>query len=111
MDSGCVLEWEMHGGDTFVSFRAQRVEHGYGVVVTRDNDTQLISDTAVDDADLFRKSRDLRAAFIGVGYTPKPGAPRASHLQGGLCWGPAAPVAPLVLSALKETCQEIRSAA
>jgi hypothetical protein len=100
MDNGYVLEWEMHGGDTFVSFRARRTEHGYGVVVTRDDDTLLISDTAVDGAALFRKSQDLRAAFRDMGFTPKRTARRASHLTGGLCWGPAAPVAAAVLQAM-----------
>jgi hypothetical protein len=100
----------MHGGDTFVSFRARRSEQGYALVVTRDDDTLLLCDAAVDGAALFQKSQDLRAAFREMGYMPKPGA-RASHLRGGPCWGPAAPVTPRVLTALKETGQEIRSAA
>ena len=111
MDSACVLEWQMHGGDTFVSFRARRSEQGYAVVVTRDDDTLLLCDAAADGAALLQKSQDLRTAFREMGYMPRPGAPRASHLLGGLCWGPAAPVTPRVLWALKETCQEIRSAA
>jgi hypothetical protein len=111
MDSGCVLEWEMHGVDTFVSFRARRTEHGYGLFVTRDDDTLLISDTAVDGAALFRKSQDLRAAFQGMGYTPKRSACRASHLTGGVCWGPAAPVAAEVLQAINEPTDHIRPAA
>jgi hypothetical protein len=100
MDSACVLEWEMYGGDTFVSFRARRAEDGYVVLVTRDNDTPLISDTAADGAALFQKSQDLREAFRVMGYTPKRTAPRASHLTGGVCWGPAAPVAAVVLQAI-----------
>jgi hypothetical protein len=100
MDSACVLEWEMHGVDTFVSFLARRSERGFGVFVTRDGDTLLLSDTAVDGAVLFRKSQDLRAAFRDMGYTPKRTAPRASHLTGGVCWGPAAPVAAVVLQAI-----------
>ena len=100
MDSACVLEWEMHGVDTFVSFRARQTAHGYGVCVTRDDDTLLISDTAVDGAALFRKSQNLRAAFRDMGYTPKRTARRSSRLAGGVCWGPAAPVAAMVLQAV-----------
>jgi len=111
MDTACVLEWEMHGVDTFVSFRARRTEHGYGVFVTRDDDTLLISDTAGDGAALFRKSQDLRAAFRDMGYSPKRTARRASHLTGGVCWGPAAPVAAVVLQAINEPTDHIRSAA
>jgi hypothetical protein len=111
MDSACVLEWQMHGGDTFVSFRARRSEQGYAVVVTRDDDTLLLCDAAADGAALFQKSQDLRAAFREMGYMPKPGAPRASHLLGGLCWGPAAPVASRLLSAARDTRAELRSAA
>ena len=96
MGSASVLEWEMHGVDTFVSFGARRTEHGYGLFVMRDDDTLLISDTAVDGGALFRKSQDLRAAFRDMGYTPKRTARRASRLTGGVCWGPAAPVAAMV---------------
>jgi hypothetical protein len=101
----------MHGGDTFVSFRARRSEQGYAVVVMRDDDTLLLCDAAADGAGLFRKSQELRAAFRDMGYTPKPGAPRTSHLLGGLCWGPAAPVTSRLVSAAKETHDELPSAA
>ena len=111
MDTQCVLQWEMYGGDTFVSFLARRSEQGYAVVVTRDDGTLLLCDAAPDGAALFQKSQDLRAAFREMGYMPRPSAPGASHLSGGLCWGPAAPVTPLLLSALKESRQEIRAAA
>jgi hypothetical protein len=87
----------MHGADTFVSFRARRTERGFGVFVTRDGDTLLISDTAADGAALFRRSQDLRAAFRDIGFTSTQAARRASHLNGGVCWGPAAPVAATVL--------------
>jgi hypothetical protein len=101
----------MHGGDTFVSFRARRTEHGYAVVVTRDDDALLISDTAVNSAALFQKSQHLRAAFRDMGYTPKRTAQRAPHLTGGVCWGPAAPVAAVVLGAIKEPTDRMPPAA
>jgi hypothetical protein len=108
MDSACVLEWEMHGVETFVSFRARRSERGFGVFVTRDGDTFLLSDTAADGAALFRKSQELRAALRDMGYSPKRAARRESHLTGGVCWGPAAPVGAVLLQAINEAVDHLR---
>ena len=90
----------MHGADTFVSFGARRTEAGYLMVVTRDGDTFLISDTAADTETLLQKSEQLRRAFEGMGYMAKPAPHRESHITGGVCWGPGAPVRPSVLLAL-----------
>jgi hypothetical protein len=102
MDTEFVLRWDMYGTDTFVSFAARQTESGYLMVVTRDGDTFLLSDTAADAETLFQKSEQLRRAFEGMGYLPKPGAHRETHMAGGVCWGPGAPVRPLVLRALTE---------
>ena len=102
MDSQFVLRWDMHGADTFVSFGARQTETGYLMVVTRDGDTFLISDTARDTATLFQKSEQLRRAFEGMGYLAKPGPHRESHMMGGVCWGPSAPVRPMILLALTD---------
>jgi hypothetical protein len=101
MQTECVLQWQMHSGDTFISFAAQRTEIGYGMVVKRDHDALLISDTAADGAALLEKSQSLRAVLREMGYSPKPGAFRSSHLPGGLCWGPATPLNASVLQALR----------
>ena len=101
MQTECVLHWAMHGGGTFISFAARRVEHGYGMVLTGDDDALLISDTAADGASLLEKSQNLRAALREIGYSPTPTASRTSHLPGGVCWGPAAPLKASVLQALK----------
>lgn len=100
MRNDCVLQWEMHGADSFISFAAQRTEIGYGMVVRRD-DALLISDTAADGAALLEKSQSLRAVLREMGFSPKPGAFRTAQLPGGLCWGPAAPLNAAVLQALR----------
>jgi len=98
MNSNYVLRWDMHGADTFVSFGARRVDSGYLMVVTRDDNTWLLSDIASDAETLFRKSEMLRRGFEEMGYLTKPGARCLSRLAGGVCWGPGAPVRPPVIA-------------
>jgi hypothetical protein len=100
MQTEHVLQWEMHASGTHISFIAQRSGEGYGLLVKRD-DAVLMSDIASDGTVLFRKSQELRAALHGIGFAPKPLAARTSQLQGGICWGPAAPLNMSIVNALK----------
>jgi hypothetical protein len=102
MDTEFLLQWDMHGVDTFVSFVARQTESGFVMVVTRDGDSFVMSDTAADAGTLFQKSEQLRRAFEHQGYMAKPGAQTASRLAGGVCWGPGSPVRPSVLHALTD---------
>ena len=99
MQTECVLQWEMHGGGTLISFVAERVKEGYGVLVRRDN-AVLMSDVAPSAEQLFRKSHDLRTALLDIGYMAKPPAVRIAQLRGGVCWGPASPLGTLLINAL-----------
>jgi hypothetical protein len=56
MQTDDVLQWEMHGGGTRISFVARRSEGGYGLTVRRD-DAVVIHDVAPDGTVLLRKSQ------------------------------------------------------
>ena len=94
-----VLQWEMYGRGTAVAFSAYREESGFEIVLRRD-DELLVTTRVAESQALLKQSSDLREYLQRLGFAPKPSEPRASHLTGGVCWGPAAPLQSSIVSAL-----------
>ena len=86
-----MMQWEMYAPGTAIAFSAIAEETGIRVVLQRDNE-QILTGAAADTTMLLRVSQQLRAQLQGLGYVSKPPAERLSVLEGGPCWGPAAPL-------------------
>ena len=86
-----IMQWEMYGPGTAIAFCAVAEDSGIRVTVERDH-TPLLTAAAADTTMLLRVSQELRAQLMGLGYLSKPPADRRSALEGGPCWGPAAPL-------------------
>ena len=99
MNTQHALQWEMYGRGTAVEFQALRAPSGFELLVRRDNDV-LLRTLAADAHAVLRKSSDLRSRLQELGFAAKPTAPRTSHLTGGVCWGPAAPLQSSIVDAL-----------
>lgn len=93
------LQWELHAGGSQISFCASRDEDHYDLVVRRD-DAVVLADVAKDCVSLLEKSSRLRNHLQQLGYAATPIAEQNSQLTGGLCWGPAKPMAPALVHAL-----------
>ena len=93
------LQWELHAAGSQISFRASRDEDRYDLVVRRD-DAVVLADVAKDCATLLEKSSRLRTHLQQLGYSATPLAEQNSQLTGGLCWGPAKPMALTLVHAL-----------
>lgn len=99
METQNALQWEMYGSGTAVEFQALRGTTGFELLVRRDNDV-LLTTQAPDAHAVLRKSSELRGRLQELGFQPKPTAARTSHLTGGVCWGPAAPIQSSIVDAL-----------
>lgn len=99
MESQIALQWDMYGADVTVMFKAHKVDSGFEVVVSRDDEVVLTSPVG-DLSRLLQQSQALREELRTLGFAERERAENASNLQGGLCWGPAAPVPAAILSAL-----------
>jgi hypothetical protein len=86
-----MMQWEMYAPGTAIAFSAVAEDSGIRVTLERDNE-RLLTGAASDTATLLRVSQELRAQLRGLGYVAKPPADRGSALEGGPCWGPAAPL-------------------
>ena len=91
METQNALQWEMYGRGTAVEFQAFRAPGGFKLLVRRDHDV-LLTTEAPDAQVVLRKSSELRGRLQELGFLTKPTATRTSHLGGGVCWGPAAPL-------------------
>jgi hypothetical protein len=97
-----MMHWEMYGPGTAIAFSA--VADGRGIRVTLQRDeTPILSGAAADTTMLLRVSQQLRAQLTGLGYASKPPADRVSALEGGPCWGPAAPLHSSLIESLLQT--------
>ena len=94
-----VLRWDMYGAGTAVAFRAMRLDDRYELSVSRGEDLLAMSHTE-DGETMLRRSSALRECLREIGFAPKPDGQRTSHLSGGVCWGPAAPIQSSVVHAL-----------
>jgi hypothetical protein len=86
-----MMQWEMYAPGTAIAFSAVADGSGIRVMLQRD-EMEILSGAAADTTMLLRVSQELRAQLMGLGYVSKPLAERASALEGGPCWGPAAPL-------------------
>ena len=86
-----MMQWEMYAPGTAIAFSAVDDGSGIRVMLQRDH-TPILSGAAADTTTLLRVSQELRAQLMGLGYVSKPPADRSSVLEGGPCWGPAAPL-------------------
>ena len=71
MHTAEVLQWDLHGRDSHITFRAKREDDRYDMVI-RGNDAVLLADVAPDVTALLRKSQALRTQLLQLGYSPKP---------------------------------------
>lgn len=92
-----VMEWEMYGAGTALAFRGFRNEEGFAMTVERDQ-TTVLSAQAPDADTLLRQSSKLREHLHQLGYATRP---LGSTFQGGVCWGPAAPLGTSLIDALR----------
>jgi len=81
-----VLQWEMYGVETVLSFSAMTTGNGFEMTLERDN-ARVLNARAADVATLFRVSSELRQRLNHLGYGVQPQARRAT-IPGGVCWGP-----------------------
>jgi hypothetical protein len=86
-----MMQWEMYAPGTAIAFSAVADDAGIRVTLQRDNEN-ILTGAAADTTMLFRVSQELRAQLQGLGYVAKPPAGRMTALEGGPCWGPAAPL-------------------
>jgi hypothetical protein len=86
-----IMQWEMYAPGTAIAFSAVPEGQGIRVTLERDN-AAILSGAAADTTMLLRVSQELRAQLQGLGYVAKRPADRLSALEGGPCWGPAAPL-------------------
>ena len=91
MNTAAVLEWELHGPGSHITFSASRDDDGYDLVMKRD-DAVVLADVAADSDSLLQKSSRLRSHLQQLGYAAKPAATGEWQLAGGVCWGPAQPM-------------------
>jgi hypothetical protein len=98
--SSHALHWEMYGPGTALAFCADADTHGYRVVLERDR-SPVLTVRVADAPALFRVSAGLRAQLEHLGYGVKPRPGRASDLDGGPCWGPAAPLHSSLIESLQ----------
>ena len=94
-----VLRWELYGRGTALEFLAVRGAGGFELLIKRDDDV-VLSTRAADADTVLRKSSELRERLQQLGFEAKPTALRTSHLSGGVCWGPAAPIQSSIVDAL-----------
>jgi hypothetical protein len=85
------MQWQMYAPGSVMAFSAVANAEGIRVVLERDF-APVISGDAADTTALLRVSKDLRAQLFQRGYTATPLAERTAVLEGGPCWGPAAPL-------------------
>ncbi|HET7697051.1 MAG TPA: hypothetical protein VFK57_15170 [Vicinamibacterales bacterium] len=86
-----MMQWEMYAPGTAIAFSAVADDSGIRVTLQRDQ-MPVLTGAAADTTMLLRLSQQLRAQLQGLGYASKPPAGRLSALEGGPCWGPAAPL-------------------
>lgn len=99
MHSDHILRWELYGRETAVEFLAVRGVGGFELLVKKD-DSVVLSTLAGDTDTLLRQSSELRGRLLQLGFECKPRGARSSHLTGGVCWGPAAPIQSSIVDAL-----------
>lgn len=91
MQTEQVMQWEMYGFETAVSFSATADRTGFRVTLQRDQ-IPVVTSMAADTMALLRASSELRDHLQLLGYVPK-APPRPDHaLEGGICWGPSSPL-------------------
>lgn len=71
MNNAAILQWDLHGQNSHITFRAKREDDRYDMVM-RGNDAVLLADVAPTVAALLRKSHRLRSQLLQLGYSPKP---------------------------------------
>ena len=86
-----MMQWEMYAPGTAIAFCAFAEERGIRVTLQRDS-TPILSGAAADTTLLLRLSQKLRAQLQELGYVATPPTGARSALEGGPCWGPAAPL-------------------
>jgi hypothetical protein len=95
-----IMRWEMYAPGTAIAFTALAEPTGIRVVLKRDG-MPILSSPAFDMPMMFRLSQDLRAQLTALGFAAKPLADCLSVLEGGPCWGPAAPLQASLFTSLR----------
>lgn len=95
-----IMHWEMYAPGTAIAFSAVAEPGGIRVMLERD-ERPLLNSPAFDMPMMFRLSQDLRAQLTVLGFVAKPLATCVSVLEGGPCWGPAAPLQASLFASLR----------
>ena len=101
-----MMHWEMYAPGTAIVFSAVADDSGIRVMLKRD-ERPILTGAAADTTSLFRVSQELRAQLQGLGYLSKPPADRISALEGGPCWGPAAPLQASLIETLLQAAPRV----
>jgi hypothetical protein len=104
-----IMQWEMYAPGTAIAFSAVAEGQGIRVTLERDN-TAILTGAAADTTMLLRVSQDLRTQLQGLGYVVKRPADRLSALEGGPCWGPAAPLQSSLIETLLQAARRTATA-